>query len=131
PERAQHFLVHAPLHVLEETEALALVLDKGIALAVAAQADPFLQMVEAVKVILPLAVDDLQHDVPLDAAHELGAEELRLVLVTLDDAVPESVTTLTARQPIELDAVQRFAFERKDTRHFLTQRRQIPRLDVG
>ena len=49
-----------------------LVFDERIALAVAAQADAFLQVVEAVEVVLPLRVDDLQHDVALDAAQELA-----------------------------------------------------------
>ena len=55
-------------------EALLLVLDERIALAVAAQADAFLQVVEAVEVVLPLRVDDLQHDVALDAPQDRRIE---------------------------------------------------------
>ena len=42
------------LHVLEQREAFLLVLDQRIALAVAAQADAFLQVIERVEVVLPL-----------------------------------------------------------------------------
>ena len=59
-----------------------------------------------------------------------GAEQLRLVLVALDDPLPQRVADLAARQPVEVDAVQRVAFEREHARDFLAQRRQVPRLDV-
>ena len=48
---------------LEQVEGLGLVLVQRIALAVAAQADPFLEVVERVEVVLPLLVDDLQRQV--------------------------------------------------------------------
>src|SRR5260221_7195948 len=57
PEVADDFLVHALFHRLEEREALLLVLDQRVALAVPAQADAFLQLIQAVQSILPLAVD--------------------------------------------------------------------------
>src|SRR5690606_24633939 len=61
PQVADGLLVHALLHRAEEREALLLVLDERVALTVPAQADAFLQVVEGVEVILPLAVDDLEH----------------------------------------------------------------------
>ena len=70
PQITDDLLVDAILHRLEEREALLLVFDERIALAVAAQPDSFLQVVEAVEVILPLRVDDLQHDVALDAMQD-------------------------------------------------------------
>src|SRR5207244_5712895 len=57
PEIPNDLFVDAFLHRLEETEAFLLVFDERIALAVPAQADAFLQMVEAVEVILPLLID--------------------------------------------------------------------------
>src|SRR5437016_5392538 len=54
PEVADDLLVDAILHRLEQLEAFLLVLDEWVALAVPAQADAFLQMIEAVEVILPL-----------------------------------------------------------------------------
>src|SRR5882672_7238685 len=54
PEIPDDLLVDAVLHRLEEPEALFLVLDERIALAISAEADAFLQMVEAVEVVLPL-----------------------------------------------------------------------------
>src|SRR5262245_2499970 len=70
PRVADNRFVHAFLHVLEKREAFFLVLDERIALPVAAEADAFLQVVEAVKVILPVLIDDLQHNVALDATHQ-------------------------------------------------------------
>src|SRR5207249_767222 len=79
PEIADDLFVDALLHRLEEIEALLLVLDERIALAVPAKADAFFQMIEAVEVILPLLIDNLQHDVALDALQDLAADELLLL----------------------------------------------------
>ena len=78
-EIADDLLVDALLHRLKELEAFFLVLDQRIALTVAAQADAFLQMVEAVEMIFPLHVDDLQHDVALDPLEHLATDELFLL----------------------------------------------------
>src|SRR5215831_18689111 len=75
PQVADDLLVDPLLHRLEQLEAFLLVLDEGIALAVAAQADAFLQVIEGVEMILPLLIDDLQHDVALDALQDLAADE--------------------------------------------------------
>ena len=45
-------------HLLEEIERLLLVLDQRIALAVAAQPDAFLEVVDRQQVVLPLLIDD-------------------------------------------------------------------------
>src|SRR5262249_36208626 len=79
PEIADDLLVDALLHPLEQVEALLLVFDQWIALAVAAQPDAFLQMVEAVEMILPLGVDNLQHQVALDALQHLATDQLFLL----------------------------------------------------
>src|SRR5207244_7293524 len=81
PQVADDLFVHPLVHRLEQREAFFLVLDERIALAVPAQADAFLQVIEAVEVILPLRVDDLQHDVALDALQDLAADELLLLAV--------------------------------------------------
>ena len=46
PQIADDFFLDAPAHVLEQLEALLLVLDQRIALAIAAQADSLLQVIE-------------------------------------------------------------------------------------
>ena len=74
---------------LEEIEALALVLDERIALPVSAKADAFLQVIERIEVILPLRIHDLQHDVALDAAQQLGTNQLFLLLVARLDQLPD------------------------------------------
>src|SRR5215831_17600139 len=81
PQVADDLLIDAILHRLKELEAFPLVLDERIALAVPPQADAFLQVVEAVEVVLPLLVDDLQHDVALDPLQDLAADQLFLLLV--------------------------------------------------
>ena len=86
PQVADDLLVDAILHRREEREALLLVLDERIALAVAAQADAFLQVVEAVEVVLPLRVDDLQHDVALDPVQDRRLGDQRFLLLVLLDA---------------------------------------------
>ena len=81
----------ARLHVLEERVALLLVLDERIALPVAAQPDAFLQVIERVEVILPLVIDDLQHDVALDATQQLAADHAVLFLVAGFGERPDGV----------------------------------------
>src|SRR5688572_13579446 len=81
PQVADDLFLDASAHVLEQREALLLVLDQRIALAVAAQPDAFLEVIERVEVVLPLLIDDLQHDVALDARQDLAGDQLFLVLV--------------------------------------------------
>src|SRR5690606_31320064 len=82
PEIPHHLVVDPILHRLEEREALFLVLDERIALAVAAQADAFLEVIEAVEVVLPLLIDDLQHEVAFDPAEQgrIGQEPFLLLV---------------------------------------------------
>src|SRR5882762_7795175 len=61
-------------HVLEKIERLFLVLGERVALAVAAQSDAFLEVVDREQVIFPLRVEDDQHLVPLEGLQEVGAE---------------------------------------------------------
>src|SRR6185436_5604097 len=66
-EEALHDGGLGPLHhVLEEVERFLLVLGERVALAVPAQADAFLQVVDRQQVILPLPVDDDHHLVALE-----------------------------------------------------------------
>src|SRR5438874_6442386 len=57
--------LHPLDHVLEEIECLLLVLGERVTLAVAAEADPFLEVVDRQQVVLPLLVDDDHHLVAL------------------------------------------------------------------
>ena len=92
-----------PVHEgLEHLERLFLVLDQGIALAVAAQADAFLQVVERVEVVLPLRVHDLQHDHALVEEHQLRPDLPLLLLVEGLDAGVEGLLHLHAAQSPEL-----------------------------
>ena len=81
PEVLHRLFVDAILHRLEHLEAFAFVLDERVSLAVPPEADPLFEVIEAVQVVLPLDVDDLQHDVPLDAPQDLLLEGGFLVFV--------------------------------------------------
>src|SRR5262245_25370434 len=102
PQEADGLLVHALLHRLKELEALFLVFHQRIALAVSTQADAFFQMVEAVEVILPLRVDDLQHDVALDAVQDIGPDQPFLVFVRSHRLIPDRVADLVRRPIVEI-----------------------------
>src|SRR4030095_4334598 len=99
PDVSDDLPVDTIFHGLEERKALFLVLDQRIALAVAAQPDAFLEVVQAIEVILPLPVDDLQHDVAFDAPHELRADQLFLLVIVRDYLVPQDVADLS-RPPV-------------------------------
>src|SRR5919197_6347249 len=121
-------LLAALFHRLEQREALFLVLDERVALAVAAQADSFFQVVEAVEVILPLLIDDLQHDVALDALQHLAANELFLLVVRRDDPFPQAIADFIRRQVVEVEAGR---IDREDARDLALERLEIPLLEVG
>ena len=61
--------------VLEQLEGFLLVLHERIALAIAAQADAFLEMIHRKKVILPVRIHDLQHDHAFVISHRSGADD--------------------------------------------------------
>src|SRR5882724_1110710 len=71
-EALDDVVLHPLAHRLEELIALLLVLLERIALAVAAQADALLQVVEGQQVVLPGDVHGVEHDRPLEAADDLG-----------------------------------------------------------
>src|SRR5436190_6204925 len=127
PHVADDFLVDPFLHRLEEGEAFFFVLNERIALAVAAQTDAFLEMVEAVEVILPLPIDDLQHDVALDALQHLAADELLLVVVRRDDFRPEKIGDLLRGPVVEL---QRGRVDGEDAGRLALERVEVPLLEV-
>src|SRR5262245_1566452 len=59
PEVLDHAVLDALHHGLEDLERLLLVLDERVALAVAAEADALLEVVDVEQVVLPLLIDDL------------------------------------------------------------------------
>ena len=60
-------LIDGAAHLLEQGEALALILELGVALAIAAQADPFAQAVHRVEVLLPGAIEASGQELALDS----------------------------------------------------------------
>src|SRR5688572_20063695 len=104
PQREQpahHLFLDAAAHVLVECEAFLLVLDQRVALAVAAQPDAFLEVVERVEVVLPLRVDDLQRDGALQPSHHLLAAHrlpgASVLLGQLPDLVADLVWLLAVQ----------------------------------
>src|SRR4029077_19519887 len=65
-EVANRFVVDAGHHVFEEHEGFFFELDERIFLAVAAQADAFLEVVEGKKMVFPLGIDDVENDAALE-----------------------------------------------------------------
>ena len=101
-EVARGVFLEAHHHGFEELEGLLLVLDEGILLAVAAQADAFLEVIHVEEVLFPEGVEDGEHDDALVVAELDFAEDLLLDLVTLVELVEDGVAELVA---IELGGV--------------------------
>ena len=74
---AGHRILDSHLHFLEELVALSFVFLLGVALAVAPEADAFLEMIECQKMVFPGVVDHPQEDLALEETHQLIAEALR------------------------------------------------------
>ena len=68
-------------HAGEEIVAFALVLDQRIFLPVAAQADPVAQVIHPEQVVLPVVVDDLEHEGLLQEPHQFRAQFLFLPFI--------------------------------------------------
>src|SRR4029450_7664327 len=102
------------LHVLEERVALFLVLDEWIALSVSAKSDPFLQMIERVEVVLPLAGGDRPHDVALGPPEEFHANGLLLAHVAGLGDLPDGIRELVAALGTQ---VERLDLLRIDAEH--------------
>src|SRR5438067_1085493 len=124
PQVPDDLFVDPVLHRLEQLEALFFVLDQRIALAVAAQADAFLEVVEAVEMVFPVLIDHLQHDVALDAAQNLRADQLFLLLVRVDDLLPQRVADFRRRAVAE---VERAGLDPEHAIGLALQRIEIPR----
>src|SRR5712664_3482034 len=92
--------LHALHHVLEEVEGFLLVLGERVALAVAAQPDAFLQVVDRQQVVLPLRVDDDEHLVALERAHQLLAQLLLPLRVALLDGLAHELAEPLARDDL-------------------------------
>ena len=80
---ADRLVLDAVHHVLEQHVRLFLVFDERILLAVAAQPDAFLQVIHRQQVILPLVVDDVEHDHAFGFAQQRRAEHVFFFLILL------------------------------------------------
>ena len=89
--------------VPEQLERLVLVGDQRLDLGEAAQADPVLQVVHVVEVLLPALVDDLQQQVALDLAHQLLAELLLARVVLGQRLLLEAEQHVLAIDPVRID----------------------------
>ena len=90
-KRAQEVLVHGRRQVLEGAVRLVLVFHQGVALAERAQADARLQVVHLLEVRHPARVDDAQHHLGFQVAHDLLAQHGGLLLVHALQVVAERV----------------------------------------
>src|SRR5262245_7153451 len=109
----RHLVVDALAHLLEQLEALALVLELGVLLRIAAQRDALAQPVHRVQVVLPLAVGDAQQDLAL-VVGERGVAELAVLLGQRVAAL--ALLLEHAHQPLEHRAAERLAIRHRPER---------------
>ena len=88
-EAEDDLLPNRPAELLEEDVALAAVLDERILLGECAQMDALAQVVHRLQVLSPALVDDLQDEVALDLAREIGPERLLALGVRLERVLDE------------------------------------------
>src|SRR5215211_4837131 len=113
----------------EHLEAVVLVGDDRLDLREPAQMDALAQVVHVVQVLAPALVDDLEQDVALESAHQLLAELLLALVVSLDDVLAELLDQRLAGQRVGIDVV----LGQTDRIHLLELREQaaqVPVLDV-
>ncbi len=114
--------------LLEHDEALVLVRDERIDLREASKVDALAEVVHLVEVLAPAVVDDLEEDLALEPAHELGAELLGAHLVGGEDVVREHSRDLLAGGGLRIERVE-IHLERPDRLGLRTEARHVPLLE--
>ena len=125
-----HVFVDAALHVLKQLEAFFLVLDQRILLAVSAQPDAFLQVVEAVEMVLPLAVDvsSMTKRSTCRIASAPTSFSFASYFLTMRSQSASRISPALLSAEIEAGVVARV--EPEDARHVHLQRVEIPILGL-
>src|SRR5829696_5965856 len=137
--------LQAPLHLLEDVETLALVLDQRVALGETAPADPLAQVVHLVKVLPPAGIDHREQRPALgllEGGHAVAAREPPLLelggpLVPLGLALPETLARiledhredLGGRQTLDVESLE-VDGSRVEAVHLGREGVQIPVLGV-
>src|SRR5262245_57437301 len=75
-ERSNRRRIDAVKHLLEQVETLLLVFDQRIFLTVTDESDALFEVIERQQVVLPLRVDDVEHDDALVSAHRFRPDLL-------------------------------------------------------
>src|ERR1700674_1093898 len=129
-ELLDHVVLDPVLHRLEQLEALALVFLQRVALAVAAQADALLQVIEGEQVVLPGDVDGVQHDGALEGTDDLARVARLALRVALLERLAEGFAQPVDAEIFEVDAelVDRDVEERQELG---AQAGEVPLLRVG
>ncbi len=102
--RAVSFL-EAHHHGFKETEGFLLVLDEGILLAVAAEADAFFEVIHVEEMLFPEGIEYGEHDDAFVVAELRVAEDLFLDVVALIECVEDGVAELVAVELRGVDGV--------------------------
>ena len=111
-QKPHRFLVN-PIHqIVKECERLFLEFNQRILLSVASQPDSFFQVVQAEQVILPLRIDDIEQDAPLEPSHHVRAKKLFLFLVPRVYLLNQRIRERIVIQCRQIDA-RRFRLESK------------------
>src|SRR5882724_4076160 len=79
-------------HLLKHVEALLLVFNQRILLAVANQTDALFKMIERQEVVLPLSIDDVEHDDALIGAHRFRSDLLFLFRIFNLELFPDRIS---------------------------------------
>ena len=103
-EAEDDLLPNRPAELLEEDVPLAPVLDERVLLRECAQVDSLAQIVHRLQVLAPALVDDLQDEVPLDLAREVGPERLLALGVGLERVLDELLRQRGAIGDVDLFA---------------------------
>src|SRR5690348_4747918 len=124
---ASGLAINAAHHVFEQSEGFFFEFDQWIFLAVAAQADAFLEVIEAEEMVFPLGIHDIENDPALEPAHHGRAEERLFLLIAQPNFFDQRVAQLIVRQTggIQADGLEINAKLAEDLAREL---RQIPLL---
>src|SRR5450755_3967939 len=95
PDRLFLDAVH---HGVEHVKALTLVLHQRVPLRHGAQADALAQVIHLVQVLAPLTVQDGQHDLALEYAHDVGRQLLLAALVRVAGVLGDHLGDQVRRQ---------------------------------
>ncbi len=80
--------------------------------------------------VLPLRVDNLQHDVAFDATQQVGTDHLLFLVVARLDLRPEHVAEFLRVFVVQLQRFELLRLQAEHTRYLAHQSRHVPLVEV-